>query len=80
MKGEQLEERTGGEGIGGEEEQEIVRPSDVARDKRRQSVAEEGGMGEGEASGGAEARHVAGWATERLGWKDAKATRAEDGK
>lgn len=63
MKREQLEERTGGERIGGEEEQEIVRPCDVARDKRRQSVAEKGRVGEGETSGGAKARHVAGGAT-----------------
>lgn len=40
-------------------------------------MAQEGRVGEREASGRAEERHVTGRARERLRWKDAKAAGAE---
>lgn len=43
-------------------------------------MAQEGRVGEREASGRAEERHVTGRARERLRWKDAKAAGAEGGK
>lgn len=40
-------------------------------------MAQEGRVGEGEASGGAEERHVAGGARERLRWENTEAAGAE---
>lgn len=80
MKGEQPQELKRGEGVCKEKEEDIVRPSGFAFDKRRQSVAEERRVGEGETSHSAEARHVARGAMKWIGWEHAEAAAAEDRK
>jgi hypothetical protein len=63
MKGEQPQELERGDGIREEKEEDIIRPSGFAFDKRRQGVAEEGRVGEVEAPYRTEVCHVAKGAT-----------------